>query len=301
MLIVMFSGLLVGVLLSWILGREVEKPLRQTTQAAYRLANGDHPTPLTESGPKETQLLQNAFNTLVERLQTLESSRKRLLANLVHELGRPLGALRSASQALLGGAVNDPQLSHELLQGMDDELVRLQNLLNELAHLHEQVLGNLDLRLQDVLLTPWFQALLPTWQRLASDKKLNWENQLTDDLPETVHFDPDRMAQALSNLISNAIRYTPPNGKIRISLSRTEEELLISVSDTGPGIQPEEAQQVFEPFKRGQAAQRLPEGMGLGLSITRDLVQAHGGKLVLEENHQTGTQLTIHLPLQTSL
>lgn len=297
MLIVMVSGLLVGILLSWILGREVEKPLRQTTQAAYRLANGDHPTPLPESGPRETRLLQNAFNTLVDRLQTLESSRKRLLANLVHELGRPLGALRSASQALLGGAVNDPQLSHELLQGMDDELVRLQNLLDEVAHLHEQVLGNLDLRLQDVQLTQWFLAILPTWQRLASDKKLNWENYLADDLPETVHIDPDRMTQVLSNLISNAIRYTPANGKISISLSRTDEELLIRVSDSGPGIHPEEAQQVFEPFKRGKAAQRLPEGMGLGLSIARDLVQAHGGKLVLEENHQPGTQLTIHLPL----
>jgi len=297
MLIVLVGGLLVGILLSWVLGREVEKPLRQTTQAAYRLASGDQPTPLPESGPRETRLLQNAFNTLVERLQTLESSRKRLLANLVHELGRPLGALRSASQALLGGAVNDPQLSHELLQGMDDELVRLQNLLNEVAHLHEQVLGNLDLRLQDVSLNPWFQALLPTWQRLAADKKLNWENYLADDLPEIVHFDPDRMAQVLTNLISNAIRYTPSNGKIRISLSRTAEELLISVSDNGPGIQPEEAQQVFEPFKRGQAAQRLPEGMGLGLSIARDLVQAHGGKLVLEETHQPGTQITIHLPL----
>jgi len=300
MLFVLIGGLLLGILLSWILGREVEKPLRQTTQAAYRLASGDHPTPLPESGPNETRLLQSAFNTLVERLQTMESSRKRLLGNLVHELGRPLGALRSASQALLGGAVNDPQLSHELLQGMDDELVRLQGLLNEVSHLHEQVLGNLDLRMQDVLLIPWFQALLPTWQRLAADKKLNWENQIAEDLPPTFYFDPDRMAQALSNLISNAIRYTPPGGKINLSLRKNEESLLINVTDTGPGIQPEEAQQVFEPYKRGQAAQRLPEGMGLGLSIARDLVQAHGGTLVLDESVHPGTSITIQLPLEKS-
>jgi len=298
MLFVLIGGLLVGILLSWILGREVEKPLRQTTQAAYRLASGDHPTPLPETGPNETRLLQSAINTLVERLQTMESSRKRLLGNLVHELGRPLGALRSASQALLGGAVNDPQLSRELLQGMDDELVRLQGLLNEVSHLHEQVLGTLDLRMQDVLLVPWFQALLPTWQRLAADKKLNWDNQIAEDLPQTFYFDPDRMAQALSNLISNAIRYTPPGGKINLSLRKNEEALLISVADTGPGIQPEEAQQVFEPYTRGKAAQRLPEGMGLGLSIARDLVQAHGGKLVLDENAHPGTTLTIQLPLE---
>jgi signal transduction histidine kinase len=243
-------------------------------------------------------MLQNAFNTLLERLQTLESSRKRLLANLVHELGRPLGALRSASQALLAGAVKDPQLSQELLQGMDDELVRLQGLLNEVSHLHEQLLGNLDLKLQDVSLAPWLQALLPTWQRLASDKKITWETQIADDLPQTVYFDPDRMAQVVSNLISNAIRYTPTNGKISVTLSRNEQELLISVADSGPGIQPEEARQVFEPFQRGQAARRLPEGMGLGLSIARDLVQAHGGRLYLAESKHPGATLIVSLPLQ---
>jgi signal transduction histidine kinase len=298
MLFVLLGGLLIGVLFSWILGRQVEKPLRETTQAAYRLASGDHPTPLPESGTQETRMLQNAFNTLLERLQTLESSRKRLLANLVHELGRPLGALRSASQALLAGAVKDPQLSQELLQGMDDELVRLQGLLNEVSHLHEQLLGNLDLKLQDVSLAPWLQALLPTWQRLASDKKITWETQIADDLPQTVYFDPDRMAQVVSNLISNAIRYTPTNGKISVTLSRNEQELLISVADSGPGIQPEEARQVFEPFQRGQAARRLPEGMGLGLSIARDLVQAHGGRLYLAESKHPGATLIVSLPLQ---
>ena len=220
-----------------------------------------------------------------------------LLANLVHELGRPLGALRSASQALLGGAVNDPQLSRELLEGIDDELVRLQSLLNELAHLHEQVLGSLDLRIQTVEIKPWFYSLLPTWQRLASDKRITWKNHLAEDLPEKAEFDPDRMAQVLANLFSNAIRYTPPGGSIEVSLETSEEQLKFSVQDSGSGIQPEESQQVFEPFQRGQAAQRLPEGMGLGLSIARDLVQAHGGSLVLENSGRHGSLLVVYLPL----
>ncbi len=295
---VLAGGLLLGIGLSWILGRQVEKPLRQTTQAAFHLANGDQPTALELSGPQETRMLQSAFNTLLDRLQTLETSRKRLLANLVHELGRPLGALRSASQALLGGAVNDPQLSRELLEGIDDELVRLQGLLNELAHLHEQVLGSLDMRIQSVEIRAWFNSLLPTWQRLAADKRITWKNQLADDLPECAEFDPDRMAQVLANLFSNAIRYTPPGGTIEVRLETSGDRLKFSVQDSGSGIQPEESQQVFEPFKRGQAAQRLPEGMGLGLSIARDLVQAHGGNLVLENPGQHGSLLVVYLPLK---
>lgn len=298
LLIVLLGGLLLGVGLSWILGREVEKPLRQTTLAAQRLANGDHPTALLESGPEETRMLQSAFNTMLDRLQTLESSRKRLLANLVHELGRPLGALRSASQALLGGAIHDPQLSQELLIGIDDELVRLQGLLYELSHLHEQVLGNLDLRIQTVEIRPWFQSILPTWQHLAADKRLEWKNHLADDLPEHADFDPDRIAQVLANLFSNGIRYTPPGGTIDVSLEKKAEMLVFRVRDSGSGIQPEEASRVFEPFQRGQAAQRLPEGMGLGLSIARDLVIAHGGQLDLESSAQRGSVLVVSLPIK---
>ena len=149
---VLLGGFLVALLLSWQLARVVEKPLKETTQAANRLANGETPQTLEELGPQETRQLLRAFNTLAEKLQTLEISRKRLLGNLVHELGRPLGALRSASQALLGGAGEDPQLRQELLVGMDDELVRLQGLLGELAHLHDQVLGALELRTQPTVI-----------------------------------------------------------------------------------------------------------------------------------------------------
>ncbi len=296
---VLIGGLLLGFLLSWVLAREVEKPLKQTTQAAYNLASGENPNLLTEAGPRETRLLSRAFNTLAERLQTLETSRKRLLANLVHELGRPLGALRSASQALLGGAGEDPQLRQELVQGMDDELVRLQGLLNELAHLHDQVLGSLDLKIQPVALEPWFSALLPTWQRLAADKHLTWNTEFSPDLVETVQIDPDRMAQVVENLLSNAIRYTPHGGSIWISLASNSENFTISIRDTGPGIQPEEAGKVFEPFQRGKAAQRLPEGMGLGLSIANDLVQAHCGTLTLEDTETPGTCLLIKVPLNS--
>ncbi|MAT41854.1 MAG: hypothetical protein CL609_05900 [Anaerolineaceae bacterium] len=296
---VLAGGFIVALILSWQLARVVEKPLRETTQAAYHLASGETPQPLDEVGPQETRLLLRAFNTLTERLQTLETSRKRLLANLVHELGRPLGALRSASQALLGGAGDDPQLRQELMQGMDDELVRLQGLLNELAHLHDQVLGPLELVCQKVNTAEWLSRFLPTWERLATDKKLSWQVNLDKNMPIDLYIDPDRLAQAVQNLISNAIRYTPPGGKITISALETPDEFRLTVEDTGSGISTQEQNLIFEPFQRGEAAQRLPEGMGLGLTIARDLVLAHNGRLTLNSTPGVGSRFTVCLPLTT--
>jgi two-component system sensor histidine kinase BaeS len=301
MVFVLAGGLILAILLSWLLARDLERPIRQTTDAAFRLACGENPQPLPEGGLNETRILQRAFNTLVERLQTLETSRKRLLANLVHELGRPLGALRSASQALLSGAGEDPQLRQELVQGMDDELVRLQGLLNELALLHEQVLGSLDLEIRSVKIRAWIESILPPWQRLAADKQLSWQSKLNESLPSEAKFDPDRMAQVMENLFSNAIRYTPPGGHITLEATGDLNGWRIVIKDDGPGIESEEADRIFEPYQRGKAAQRLPEGMGLGLSIARDLVQAHHGNLTFSSQTGSGSCFIVWLPMDSHL
>ncbi len=298
--LVLLGGFLIALLLSWQIARVVERPLKETTQAAYRLASGETPQTLEEIGPLETRLLLKAFNTLVERLQTLETSRKRLLANLVHELGRPLGALRSASQALLGGAGEDPQLRQDLVQGIDDELVRLQGLLNELSHLHEEVLGSLELTRQEVDLKEWLLRFLPPWERLALDKKLSWQVELAENLPEKITIDQDRLAQAVQNLISNAIRYTQPGGTIEIIASVEKEDFCLTIKDNGSGISKEEQELIFEPFMRGEAAQRLPEGMGLGLTIARDLILAHRGRLTLTSSPGAGACFTMFIPINNT-
>ena len=142
---VLLLGLVLGGALGLILAVSIDRPLRRATEAVNRLASGEGSEPLVKSGPTELRQLAGAVNFLVQRLRSLEESRRHLLANLVHELGRPLGALRSAVQALIKGAGQDVQLGNELLSGMDGELVRLQSLLGELTQLYDQVLGNLEL------------------------------------------------------------------------------------------------------------------------------------------------------------
>ena len=241
-------------------------------------------------------MLVRSFNTLMEKLKSSEEARKRLLANTVHELGRPLGAMLSALQALRSGADEQTDLRKELLQGMESEVTLLQHLLDDLAHL-EQGSSALTLHRQSVQVSEWLPTLLTTWNEAAQEKKLTWEQDIPSDLPPAV-FDPDRIAQALGNLLSNAIRYTPSGGKVRVSASREGQALVFTVQDSGPGISLEEQENIFQPLYRGKAAKRFSEGMGLGLPIARDLVQAHNGSITVQSAPGQGSQFKVSLPLE---
>jgi two-component system sensor histidine kinase BaeS len=292
---VLLLGLAFGGILGLSLAVSIDRPLRRVTEAVNRLAQNERSEPLPQSGPNELRQLTGAVNSLVDRLHGLEESRRHLLANLVHELGRPLGALRSAVQALLKGAAQDPELGQELLTGMDGELVRLQSLLGELTHMYDQVLGNLEMNREPLPLGAWLSEVASPWESAAHEKGLAWATELPGDLPE-IHADSVRLGQAVGNLLSNAVKFTPPNGKVTLSAGSNESEVWIRVEDSGPGISFEEQEKIFTPFYRGSQGRRFVEGMGLGLSIARDLVQAHGGRLELVSTAGEGSRFTIHLP-----
>jgi signal transduction histidine kinase len=289
-------GLIVGALFGFFLAISISTPLQRVTQSVFDLARGEKTDVLQEVGPEEVRTLLNAFNLLNERLHSLENARRRLLANLVHELGRPLGALRSAIQALMHGAFEDAQLRDELLRGMEDENERLQHLLEDLSHLHEQVLGTLELDRQEIAITNWLNDILGPWREAAKEKHVHWKTEIASQLHK-LYVDPIRLGQAVGNLISNAIKFTPTNGTITISAGQNDKELWIRVSDTGPGISDEEKEKIFTPFYRGGQGRRFPQGMGLGLGIANNLVEAHGGRLEIESTPGLGSNFTIWLPL----
>jgi signal transduction histidine kinase len=297
---ILSAGLLLGGAVGWVLALNLEQPIKRVTFAVSQLASGTSQELLAEQGPDEIRLLIRSFNTFVERLQTLEQNRRQLLANLAHELGRPLGALHSAIQALVSGADRDESLRRELLVGMDGEIARLRRLLDDLAHLREQLTGTLELARQPVALGEWLAQLLTTLERAADQKGLQWQVTISPNLP-TLELDPDRMGQVVGNLISNAIKYTPPDGALSIEAGVAGAQAFIRVSDTGPGISPEEVDRIFMPFYRGPTGRRFPQGMGLGLTIARDLVIAHGGRLEVESTPGQGSRFTVWLPLDATL
>jgi signal transduction histidine kinase len=158
------------------------------------------------------------------------------------------------------------------------------------------VLGPLELSRARVDVAVWLPQIIASWREAALRKGLAWDAHIDPDLPQA-EFDPDRMAQALGNLLSNAVKYTPDGGSIRVEAGAEGGELWIRVSDTGPGIGPEEQTRVFEPFYRGQRGRRFPQGMGLGLTIARDVIGAHGGRLQVDSTPGQGSRFTLHIPL----
>lgn len=290
-------GIGVGVLLALRLSRS----LREVTDALQGIARGERPATLPEHETLEVDRLYNSVNTLAERLHTLEDARRRLLANLVHELARPLGSMNAAVHALRTGADADPALRRELVEGIGAQVDRMQPLLEDLTQLHGQLLGPLELNRTRTALTPWLTQLLSLWREAARQKGIAWQADVPLALPE-VAFDADQMARALGNLLSNAVKFTPVGGTIEVQARVQVDDadpvrsVQIMVSDSGPGIPLADQRRIFEPFVRGTGDRRFPQGVGLGLTIAREIVQAHGGTLALESTPNRGSRFTLSFP-----
>ena len=282
--------------LGFLLAVRLERPIRQAALAVVDIADGRRADPIPEAGPYEIRQLARAVNSLAEQLHALEDTRRRLLANVVHELGRPLGAIRSAVHVLRGAAGEDRAVRAEFLQGVEEEIERMQPLLDDLAQVHSQGAAGRELDLQPVDLGPWLAAQIVAWQAPAQEKGVTLRSELPQALP-AVQINPDRMGQVIGNLLSNAIKYTPAGGWVQVEAGARATEAWIAVRDNGPGIAEAERSRVFEPFYRSQAAQRFPQGLGLGLTIARALTEAHGGRLTLESRPDEGSVFTVWLPL----
>ncbi|MFQ5418851.1 MAG: sensor histidine kinase [Anaerolineae bacterium] len=294
--VVLAVGLLVGGTVAWFLGNNLGQLLHQVTQAAHGLSNRQRLEPLPEQGPGEIKQLSRAVNNLVSQLEMLEQNRRQLLSNLVHELSNPLSALRSATNALLGGAGDDKKLRQNLLIGMQGEEERLNRLLADLAGLYDQLSGALKLQIKPFPLTPFLFRTVSVWREAAYYNGLEWQVDIPDGLP-TIAADEDRLAQVVGNLLSNAIKYTLPEHAVSVSAGCQGDEVWIRVSDTGVGIAQDDLAQIFTPFYRGTSNSRFADGMGLGLSIAHDLVTAHGGRVNVISKPSVGSQFTIWIPV----
>jgi two-component system sensor histidine kinase BaeS len=292
---VLAGGLILGGAAGALLAFDISRPLRRATQGIARMAEGQPLSSLPEQGPREVRSLLRAFNSLTQELHNLEKSRIRLLANLVHEIGRPLGALLSATQALEAGADQDPVFRKELIEGMTGEIQRMQSLLDDLTRLYDHTQGPVSLKHEMISIPVWLNQVLSPWREAALEKNLTWELNCPPHIPD-IRLDPDRMAQALGNVVSNAIKYTPEKGTVSVTAGNDDKQVWIRVSDTGIGIPEEEITQIFEPFYRGATTHRFPQGMGLGLSIAQDLVQAHKGHITVESKPGEGSSFTLWLP-----
>jgi len=295
-LVILLIELALACVIGYVLALRLSRPISRVSTAIIDIADGQSIEPLPPAGPQEIRRLSLAVNILSERLRILEETRRRSLANIVHELGRPLGAILSAIHVLRQAPGDDLEIRRELLAGAEAEINRMQPLLDDLAHLHGQVTGTLELAYQPTPLSEWLPPILLPWRAAALDKGLEWEAVIPLDLP-TANLDPKRMAQAIGNLLSNAIKYTPEGGRVGVSAGTVKTEVWLAVKDNGPGISPEDEERIFEAFFRSRRDRRFPQGLGLGLTIARDLVEAHGGHVELVSEPGEGSRFTIYFPM----
>ncbi|MEZ4519129.1 MAG: HAMP domain-containing sensor histidine kinase [Chloroflexota bacterium] len=259
-LLTLLGGVLLGALIGMYLAQRLEAPIAEAADAVHDIATGQPVQHISPRGPAEIQELSESVNVLSERLRLLEQTRRRSLANIVHELGRPLGAILAAVHVLRETPGEDPEVRAELLAGVEQELEHMEPILDDLSTLHSEVTGQQRLDLKPVNLSEWLMATLLPWRAVALEQDLEWSADIPNDLPQ-LSIDPDRMAQVVGNLVSNAVKYTPAGENVRVTAVANAVEVRIAVSDTGPGIAPEEQSLIFEPFYRSRHPQRFSEGL----------------------------------------
>ena len=289
-------GIFLGSVIALLVSANLNRALIQVNASIQKLAAGQEIGAVDEEGPEEIRDLMRTVNLFVSKVQTMETTRRKLLSNLLHELGRPLGAMLPAVQALQAGASQDEDLRQELLAGMEDEINILRRLLNDLTGLYDQVTGTFTLERRIINLNELLPTLVRSQREAARAKGINWISDIQSNLP-VINVDPGRLAQAIGNLVDNAIKFTPSKGAITFSAGLQGSEIRIRVQDTGPGSPVEDQKYLFTPFFQSRADTRFPQGMGLGLSIAHDLVTAHQGRLEFESLPGEGSSFTVWLPI----
>lgn len=293
---VLLVGLLITGVIAVFLSESVSRPLKIITQNILESPLDGPPHRLPDSGDSEFSDLSHAYNRLQDQRLELEENRQKMLANLIHEIGRPLGSLRTALHALQTGAINDQSLRGDIMKGMSERIDRVGRLLEDLAFTYRGLEPH-EIHLQSVQINEWLESLTPLWAESARQKQLSWGMVLPDEIP-VIQTDPDRLAQALGNLVNNAIKFTPGGGKITLCTYLGEGKILFSVEDTGIGISQDDQRHLFVPFYRSvQPSWKVP-GMGLGLSITKSIVESLGGQITIKSAPGRGSIFTIVLPIQ---
>lgn len=293
------AALLAGglaLLLSGMLAYRLLRPVTALTRAAERLASGDLSQRVQVQGSDEIAALGGTFNHMAESLQQAQTSRRAMTADIAHELRNPLAVQRANLEALQDGVY---PLTAENLSPVLEQNLLLTRLVEDLKTLALAESGQLKLELIPTDLAGLAARVVERYQPQARPRGIDLSlNTLPAGQPP-VTVDPTRIEQILGNLISNALRYTPEGGWIRLSLApEGERAIRVTVRDSGPGIPEDALVHIFERFYRADKARSRAEGgSGLGLSIARQLAESHQGSLTAANHPEGGAVFTLTLPV----
>jgi two-component system sensor histidine kinase BaeS len=291
-----FAGtvLLIGGAGATLAYRRLSRPVGDLLDAADQVAGGDFDVAVEPDGPPELRSLAHAFNRMADRLGDAEGQRRRFLADISHELRTPLAILQSGLEAQLDGIhARDDQHVASLLE----EARRLGRLVDDLHTLALADAGKLVLHREPVDVAALVDEAIEGHRPLAERTGVVLRGPAgTTARPAPLEVDPSRLRQVLDNLLANAVRHTPPGATVAVDVApagpRGDGGVSVTVADAGPGFPPDQLAHVFERFTRSVDSR----GSGLGLSIVRDLVEAHGGRVSAANRPGGGAAVTFVLP-----
>ncbi len=290
-----FVAMAAAIAVSFIFSRSIIAPIRDMTAASQRIANGHYDERVNSRGSDELGQLADRFNQMAEQLEQVESMRRRLIGDVTHELRTPLTAIKGSAEGLIDGILPATDETYGQIHAEAERLNRLVDDLQELSRVEARAY-QLDFR--DLDASMLIQTVIKRMQFQFDEKRVT----LTINLPPhpvMLHADEDRIVQGLTNLVGNALQYTPENGEVTISLESTGNEARFSVKDTGIGIPPDHLPHIFDRFYRvDKSRSRAHGGSGIGLTIAKHLVEAHAGKIWAESAGEgKGSTFVFTLPL----
>ena len=265
--------------------RRITRPMSNLIEAARKIESGDYSARVPEWGSQDIRSVARAFNSMSERLKTIDEQRRNFMADVTHELRTPLSVIRGQAEAISDG-VYPADAAH--LAPILDATQTLDRLVEDLRTLVQTDAGNLVLHKEPTDLGELAKETVESFQSPAAAAGISLTTEVADDLPP-IEVDPARIRQVIGNLLSNAIRHTPSGGAVKVAVSSASDQVTITVSDTGEGIPADLLPHVFERFAKGPNS----TGSGLGLAIAHDIVAAHGGQIQIENTGSGGTMITL--------
>jgi len=311
-------SLLISITISILITRGINKPLKTLEQATKSIAQGDFNQKVDISSPPEIERLAKAFTFMCNRLQELDNLKKDFISNISHELRTPLTSIKEASHLLREGAIGEISSEQkEFLEVILEEGEKLDQYINNLLDLSKMEAGMMSYSWQSCDLTQIINHIAQGLRPVAQKKDIQLDIAIQEVLPLVIA-DSRKLQQVITNLLSNALKFTPPEGKITISASTAlgsavassqplkpgtgfdnQEGIKVSVSDMGPGIPKEDWERVFDKFYQiGRGVAASYPGSGLGLAIAQRIVEDHVGRIWVESELDKGSIFTFFLPLR---
>jgi signal transduction histidine kinase len=297
------AALIAAILASYLISRQVVEPVQRLMTISHRIAEGEYQERLMVSGSIQSDQLDEldqlalTFNQMADKLEKTETMRRQLIGDVAHELRTPLTGIKGYMEGLMDGVL---PATPETFQKVHTEADRLQRLVNDLQELSRVEAGAYQLKLEPVSPVNLIEMAISHLNRQFEEKGIRLEKKLEGSLP-TVSADKDRILQVLTNLIGNALQYTPTDGSVVITANQAKSEVIISITDTGIGISPEHLPYIFNRFYRTDKSRaRASGGSGIGLTIAQALVKAHHGRIWAESAGEgKGSSFHFTLPLFT--